>query len=103
MMILRRLDPVSVARILGLLYACIGFIVGAFVSFFAAIGVLGHAFSRGAGLGMIEGAFLGAGAILLLPILYGVLGAMVGVIGAAIYNLIAGKVGGIELELTPKA
>jgi hypothetical protein len=43
----------------------------------------------------------GAGAIILLPLFYGMLGMVMGAIGAALYNLFAGMFGGIELETEP--
>jgi len=36
-----------------------------------------------------------------MPVLYGVMGFIVGAVGALIYNLIAGWIGGIELRLEP--
>ena len=41
----------------------------------------------------------GLGAIVILPIFYGGLGFIVAVIASALYNLAAGWVGGIEIEL----
>jgi hypothetical protein len=43
--------------------------------------------------------FFGVGAIVVLPILYGVAGFVGGILGAAIYNVIASIVGGIEFEI----
>jgi len=37
--------------------------------------------------------------LIILPIFYGVVGFIAGAIGAALYNLIAGMVGGIEIEV----
>jgi hypothetical protein len=47
------------------------------------------------------GAMFGIGAIILFPILYGVIGLCVGAIGAALYNVFAGLVGGVEFETRP--
>jgi len=41
----------------------------------------------------------GAAAIIILPIMYGIFGFIGGAIGAWIYNLVAGWIGGIEIEL----
>jgi hypothetical protein len=41
---------------------------------------------------------LGAGAIVILPIFYGVMGFIMGALYAAVYNFIAGIVGGLELQ-----
>lgn len=46
-----------------------------------------------------SGLLFGAGAIVVLPIFYGVLGFVFAGIGAAIYNLVAGWVGGIEIDM----
>jgi len=48
--------------------------------------------------GMI-GAVGGIAALIILPIMYGVIGFIAGAIGAALYNLIAGIVGGIEIDV----
>ena len=45
------------------------------------------------------GAFFGVGSIILFPIVYGIMGFIGGLITAVLYNLLAGFVGGIEMEL----
>ena len=42
---------------------------------------------------------LGPIVIILFPIAYGVLGFVMGAVGAALYNLIAKWIGGIEIEI----
>jgi hypothetical protein len=44
---------------------------------------------------------IGVGAVVILPILYGVLGAIFGALTAAFYNLVAGISGGLSLEVEP--
>jgi hypothetical protein len=46
----------------------------------------------------IPALFLGAAAVIVIPIFYGVFGFITGIIYAALYNLIAAVVGGLELE-----
>jgi hypothetical protein len=46
-----------------------------------------------------EAILLGAGAVIILPIMAGISGFLGGILWAAIYNLIAGMVGGIELTV----
>ena len=41
----------------------------------------------------------GAAAIIVLPIFYGVLGFVFSLIGAALYNVVASVVGGVELDV----
>jgi len=94
-----RVSPVSVAKVAFVLYAIIGLIGGLFFAAFsllgAAIGAAQHDASP------LFGALFGVGAVLFFPILYGCLGALVGLIMSAFYNLVAGFVGGIELTLEP--
>jgi hypothetical protein len=42
--------------------------------------------------------FMGVASVVVLPILYGVSGFVFGVVMAAIYNVVAGVVGGLELK-----
>jgi len=46
------------------------------------------------------GAMFGAGAIVLLPLLYGGLGFVMTALMAALYNVTARLVGGVELDVT---
>jgi hypothetical protein len=43
---------------------------------------------------------MGFGAIIFFPVLYGLFGGIFAAIGAAIYNLVAGWVGGLEVEIS---
>ena len=85
---IKRVHPFSVFKIAGLVYAIFGLFAGCI---FALI-------SLGAG----EKApfpFGGALAIIIMPIVYGVAGAIFGAIGAALYNLVAKLVGGVKIKL----
>ncbi len=46
------------------------------------------------------GRFIGLFAVIICPIVYGIIGGVAAVIGALIYNLAAGWVGGLELDMT---
>lgn len=96
-MIVRRIGVLSLAKIMGAMYAGFGLIFGAL---FALVSLFGAAVGAGLAEGgeAWMGAFFGVGAIVFLPIFYGVLGFVGGIISAAIYNLTAGFVGGLELE-----
>ena len=91
-MVLNKIGVLSCGKMSGALYAVFGLIAG----FFVAVGsMLGAAFGEGG----IGGAMLGVGAIVLLPIVYGIIGFIGGIIVAFFYNILAGFVGGIELDL----
>ncbi len=86
----QRIDRFSVgqtAKVVAALYALMGLV---FAPFF----VLAALFSpRQAGFGV--------GFALVVPILYGAAGFIFTAIGCALYNLVAGWVGGVEVELGP--
>jgi hypothetical protein len=94
-MLLKRIEPFSCGKVVGVLYGAIGLVVGVIVSLAAMIG----GFAGREAFGALAGGLVGLGAIVILPILYGGLGFIVAVIGAWLYNLAAGWVGGIEIEL----
>lgn len=95
MQILKSVDVLSVGKITGLLYGCLGLIL---VPIFLLIGLMGSALGKNS---PIAGIF-GVGFALLMPILYAIFGFIMGLIGALLYNLFADWVGGIEVELEMK-
>ena len=97
-MVLKRIGVLSAGKVLALLYACIGFIAGCFVSLFATLGFFAALADKNLP-GPFVAAFLGLGALIMMPLLYGALGFLIGVVGSAIYNGLAKLVGGIELDL----
>jgi zinc-ribbon domain len=95
-MVVRRIGLMSAAKIQGALMALCGLIFGLI---FAAIGsVASMASQQSSSPFALMGAAFGVGAVIILPICYGIIGFISGLIWAAVYNLIAGLVGGIEIE-----
>jgi hypothetical protein len=101
-MTIRRLGVFSVAKIEGLLLFVMGLIIGViyglvFMIFGAAITSLAP--SGDQAMGGVGSIIAGIVIMIAVPIFYGVLGFIGGAIGALIYNLAAGVVGGIKIEL----
>jgi hypothetical protein len=100
-MVVKRLGVFSVAKIYSVVMAGVGLVVGIplgliMIIFGAAImSSSGRDAAAGGGVGIGIGIFYMIG----LPIFYGVFGFIIGAIGALIYNLAAGVLGGIEMEL----
>lgn len=94
-MVIRRVGPLSVGKVLGVMYIGFGLLAGAIVSLLALIGM---AFAGGPDEG-IAGMIFGVGAIVILPVFYGVMGFVGGAIGALFYNAVSSVVGGIEVDL----
>ena len=94
---LKRIGPLSLARLAAGLYGAIGLFVGAI---FAVAAMVGATIGGPAGdSSPMLGLFFGVGAIVFLPLVYGVLGALSALLIAALYNLLAGWLGGVELTL----
>jgi hypothetical protein len=97
-MTVRRIGVLSAAKMLCALYAALGLVFGGIMSAVALLtGLLGSGGERG--MGAVGGLLFGAGAVVVLPIFYGLLGLVGGAIGAGLYNLAAGVIGGLELEV----
>lgn len=92
---LKRIGVLSLAKIAGLFGVIYGLLLGILISIVvSAIGsVPGAAQQLGA---MVQ---LGYSSLIIFPILYGVIYFVVGIVTAAIYNFLAGKIGGVEVEL----
>lgn len=107
-MVINRVGPLSCAKITGTLYAILGLIIGACISLFAMAGSMASWLSlfamtdsmpsERAG-GAMSGALIGVGAIIVLPLFYGAMGFIAMLIGAWLYNVAAGIVGGVEIDV----
>jgi hypothetical protein len=97
-MVIRRVGVVSAGRIAGALYAVIGLITGCIV---AMVSLLSANLAGTADGDMPSwlGPLFGVGAIVVAPILDGVMGLVIGALAAAIYNIVAGMAGGLEVDV----
>ena len=93
---IKRVGVFSVGKVFGLLYALMGLIFGAIfscVSLFGAAAAMSEIGGEGA-----FGLLFGIGGIIFLPLMYGIMGFIMGLIMAVLYNLIAKFAGGIEVQ-----
>ena len=95
-MVIRRIGVWSLARIYGVITATIGLVIGLFFGLFS---VVGAGLSQDPDMPGWLMPIFGVGAIVLLPIFYGVMGIVSGAVSAAIYNVFARLVGGISVEV----
>jgi hypothetical protein len=102
-MTIRRFNVFSVAKIQGFLGFVIGLLIGVvygliFMIFGAAISSLAPQADSQA-LGGVGAIVVGLIIMIAVPVFYGILGFIGGAIGALVYNLAAGVVGGLKFEL----
>ena len=97
---IRKIDVWSTAKMFALLYGALGLIFGLIFGCFTAITLLaGASVSDAAGFGGLFGTGVGLLYAVCFPFLYAVMGFIVGAIITALYNLIAGWTGGIQMDL----
>lgn len=87
---IKRISPLSLAKISGLLLAILGFFLGVLIATLTLVASLTQIKIQGA-----SGYF----AIIVLPVVYGVLGFVLAFIQAWLFNIIAKKIGGLEIEV----
>jgi hypothetical protein len=92
----KRIGPGSAFKVGLALYGVVGLIVGLI---FGLISMLGGALAPASQAGVFR-MFFGIGAIIIWPLCYGIGGGIVAAISAAFYNLIAGWVGGLEVDIS---
>jgi hypothetical protein len=98
---LKKISPLSLAKVQTLFMAVFGLFVGLL---YAGLGKilsgLPEEVQSQAGLTPEVSAIFGPWAILIMPITYAIIGFITGLIGAWIYNVIAKQIGGIKVELS---
>lgn len=94
MQMIKSVGVLSVGKVMGISYAAMGLIFVPFFLLISAIQALSGKADAEFGLAMA------IAMAIFMPIFYGVLGFIGGVIMAFLYNLIAGRIGGIEIELS---
>jgi hypothetical protein len=95
MAILKRIAPGSAFKVGLVVYGVVGLILGAICTAVAVAGVQFAPHARLPFAGRV-----GVFAVILCPIVYGLLGGIGAAIGAFIYNLASGWVGGLEVDIT---
>jgi hypothetical protein len=98
----KRVGVLSLGKVFAVLYGLFGLIFGVLFSLFAIMGAAlgGLAAETGEEAGAaVFGLLFGVGAVIAMPVIYAIMGFIGGILTAALYNLSARFVGGIELDL----
>jgi hypothetical protein len=96
MVILKKVGVLSVAKVYAVIMAIFGLFMGIVTAVVGkyAVGLEEITQTQGLNVG------LGAWSILVMPIFYGLMGFVSGAVAAWLYNVVAKKVGGVEVELS---
>lgn len=101
-MVVRRVGVFSAGKVMGAFGVFIGLLIGGFMALFAMLGTAVQIQgAQNAPASQLPAMAMGVGALIFAPVFYGVFCFISGIIYAAIYNLVAGVVGGLELDLQP--
>ncbi len=100
-MVITKVGVLSLGKLLGIMYAAIGVVFGVIYALVAVVGggaMMAMGGNEGAmGGGMMMG--MGVAAVVLMPIFYGILGFIGGLVTALFFNIAAKYAGGLEIEV----
>lgn len=99
MIVVKSVRILSLGKILGSIYAGLGLIFGVIFAGISLLGGLAPMVEGNSTAPAILGMLMGGGAVIALPLLYGLFGLVAGLVVGAIYNFVARFVGGLELEV----
>ena len=88
---IKRVSPLSLAKITGVLLAAFGFFSGLFM--------IGFAFGNLNNVNAAERIFVFLFAIVGAPLIYGACGFIMGFVQAELFNFVAKRIGGLEIEV----
>jgi len=97
---LKRIEPASAMKIGAIIYAFLGLFIGIVMACFSLVaGSLTRIGGNPIGMGAF-GVGVGFGSIIVAPIVYAIIGAIGAGIAAVVYNLAAGWMGGLEVDIS---
>ena len=98
-MVIRSVRVFSLAKLLAVLYGSIGLVIGAVLALFSFFTAALTQMASEQG-GALVGAFLGIGAVIAMPVIYGTLGFLVGCFLGLVFNFAASVIGGLEFDVS---
>jgi hypothetical protein len=99
-MTIKRFDVLSVAKIAGVVYGGLGVLIGVVFACFALVGAgFASVMQQESQMPPFFSLMFGVGAIIVLPIMYGVMGFIFGALSTWLFNVAAGITGGVKIQL----
>ena len=100
MAIVKRVGPGSAFKVGLVLYALLGLVLGICMVLVSMVAGTLVPLDQAVPGARLFGFGMGFRAIIFFPVLYGLFGGVFAAIGAALYNVVAGWVGGIEVDIS---
>lgn len=94
----KKIRALSLGKVMGLIYGMMGLLFGVIMS--VAV-ILGSTFGA-TGDNKVVGIIFGVGAAIFVPVIYGVMGFVSGVVSGWLYNIAVRWTGGLEVEILDK-
>jgi hypothetical protein len=94
-----RFEPLSVMKIAGICYGMLGLLLGVVFSLVFTLSTLLGVPGADPKMPRFIGFLFGGFAVVIFPILYGAIGALMAGLGAVVYNVTAKWIGGIRVEV----
>jgi hypothetical protein len=98
-LVVTNVDSMSIAKIYAIMGVVMGVFVGVLVMMFGGMIAAMSGGGRNSASSAAVGGIIGAAAIIIYPIVYGIGGFLSGLIGGALYNLCSKWVGGVQYEV----
>ena len=95
---IKRIVPISAAKMLGVIYGAMGLILGFPLALATMLPAIIHERQTGTGPSGAVISLIVLAVLIVVPIFYTLLGFIIGIIGAAIYNVVARWLGGLQVE-----
>lgn len=97
---LKRVGPGSAFKVGLITYGLLGLFAGLLMALISGlVGAIAPPVASGTPAAALFRLGMGVGAIFFLPVCYGVIGGIFAAIGAFVYNLVAGWVGGLDIDI----
>jgi hypothetical protein len=96
---IKRIVPLSAGKLAAVIYGAMGIILGFPIALATVLPAIVHARETGNGISTPLVCVIMLGVLIVVPVFYALLGFIIGFIGAAIYNVVAGWLGGLQFEV----
>ena len=96
---IKRIVPLSAAKMAAVIYGAMGVVVGFQLALATVLPTIKQARETGTGLSAPMISVIVLAVLIIAPLFYGLLGFIIRIVGAAIYDVVAGWFGGLQIQI----